>query len=246
MTPTIVALLAFAAMLVGRWLGSVVRDRLPEHHLSQVSREALRFGMTLIASLTALVLGLVIASAQGAFVEQDQSLRRGAADVLLLDRLLAEYGPDAQACRGELRALVQEQVDRLHGEGWQPVSAGAVESLDGCLRRLSPADDGQRALYARMLDLSETMQEARWVRLESVGHRIPVAFLVIVAFWLMVLFWSFGLFSPSNPTVIAVHAVAALSAASAIFLILELEHPWRGLVRVSIEPLVSTLAQLGQ
>ena len=251
MTPALVALLAFAAMAAGLGLGRRLRRALPDHHLSDESKDAIRIGMALIASLTALVLGLVIASAKSAFDEQDRASRRSAADVLMLDRVLADYGPEAATCREGIRRLVDAQLDRMSGDPSRLTASEllattfAVEGIDTELRRLTPSADGQRELQSRALKLSSDIQEARWMRLEA-ASRVPVAFLVIVVLWLTVLFWSFGLFAPPNTTVRTVYLVCALSAAAAIFLILELEHPFGGIVRVSSEPLQFVRAHLGE
>ena len=71
-------------------------------------------------------------------------------------------------------------------------------------------------------------------------------FLVVLVFWLTILFISFGLFAPPNATVIATLFVCALSVSGAIFLILELDQPFEGLIRISSAPLRNALAHLGQ
>lgn len=252
MTPVVVGLLAFLAMSGGTWLGMRLRGALPEHHLSDESKEAVRLGMALIASLTALVLGLVIATAKSAFDEQNSAVRHAAADILTLDRVLADYGPEAKPCRDGIHRLVDQQLDHIWGEGSGAVppetasTTRAIEAVDAELRLLTPQNDAQRGLQSRALSISGAIQEARWLRLESGGPPIPTPFLVIIVFWLTVLFWSFGLFSPSNATVKAVFGLCALSAGAAIYLILELEHPFAGIVKVSSEPLHYTLSHLGE
>jgi hypothetical protein len=251
-TPVVIGLLAFLAMAGGTWLGMRLRSALPDHHLGDESKEAVRLGMALIASLTALVLGLVIATAKSAFDEQNSAIRHAAADILTLDRVLADYGPETKGCRDGIRRLVDLQLDRIWDEGSGSVppdtAAGtrAIETLDAELRRLTPQSDPQRELQARALSISGDIQEARWLRLESGGPPIPTPFLVIIVFWLTVLFWSFGLFSPSNATVKAVFGLCALSAGAAIYLILELEHPFAGIVKVSSEPMHYALSHLGE
>jgi len=251
-TPVVIGLLACLSMLGGTWLGMRLRDALPEHHLGDESKEAVRLGMALIASLTALVLGLVIATAKSAFDEQNSAVRHAAADILTLDRVLADYGPETQACRDGIRRLVELQLEHIWDEGSEsapPDSASgmrAIEALDAGLRLLTPQNDAQRGLQARALSISGDIQETRWLRLESGGAPIPTPFLVIIVFWLTVLFWSFGLFCPSNATVKVVYAMCALSAGAAIYLILELEHPFDGIVKVSSEPMHYTRSHLGE
>ena len=75
---------------------------------------------------------------------------------------------------------------------------------------------------------------------------MPFPFLVVVIFWLTVTFTSFGLFAPRNATVVAVLAVSAMSVAGAVFLILELDGPFSGVIKVSSGPLRYALENLGQ
>lgn len=251
MTPTVVALMAFACMFAGARLGMYLRSALPEQHLSGDSKDVVRLGMGLIATLTALVLGLVIASAKNAFDQIDASVRHTSADILTLDRVLAGYGPETKELREQIRSTVDSQLARIWDEGipsaQQDVTqrTRVIEGIDAGLRGLSPQNDSQRELQSRALQLSGEMQAARWLLLESQDDSIPTPFLVIVVFWLTVLFWSFGLFAPRNPTVLAVLLVCALSSATAVFLILELERPFGGIVKVSSAPLHYTLSHLG-
>ena len=71
-------------------------------------------------------------------------------------------------------------------------------------------------------------------------------FLLVLVFWLSMIFASFGLFAPVNPTVIALLFVCAISVAGAIFLVLELDQPFAGLIRISDEPMRRALTILGQ
>src|SRR5689334_23977436 len=80
----------------------------------------------------------------------------------------------------------------------------------------------------------------------TVGQLDPVPFLVVLVFWPCIIFASFGLFAPRNGTVIAAFFVCALSVSGAIFLILELDRSFEGLLQVSSTPLRSALSQLGQ
>lgn len=262
MIEILVALLAFGCMAVGTWFGMRLAAALPDHHLSQDSKEAVRLGMTLIASLTALVLGLIVAAAKSSFDEQNHAVRHAAADILTLDRVLGDYGAETGPCRDALRRMVDLQLDLIWAEGSgsgaasgatpAATSAGvdsgtrAIEAVDACVRQLAPGTDGQRELEGRALSLCDTLQEARWLRIESSAAPIPTVFLVIVIFWLTILFWSFGLFAPRNSTVRAVMLLCALSAAAAIYLILELEHPFDGSVRVASDPMHYTLTHLGE
>jgi hypothetical protein len=119
--------------------------------------------------------------------------------------------------------------------------------LEEKLRQLSPRNDDQRRLQSQALQFSGEIREGIWQMYEQVGQSsIPTPFLVLLGCWLTLIFFSIGLFASPNATVIAILFICALSAASAIFLILELDQAFGGLVRISSAPLHNALARLGQ
>jgi hypothetical protein len=125
-----------------------------------------------------------------------------------------------------------------------PLSGG--EEIARAIRNLKPAADSQRALQARALDLAETLLQSRWIVTTSIGASVPLPFLAVLLFWLTITFASFGLFAPRNAMVVGVLFVCALSVASALFLVLEMDGPFEGLLKVSAEPLRSAYARLNQ
>jgi hypothetical protein len=118
-------------------------------------------------------------------------------------------------------------------------SASGVEELADGIRGLTPRDDSQRALRSRALDLAEALLQARWLVFAGIGTSVPLPFFVGLLFWLTITFASFGLFAPRNATVLAVLFVCALSVGGAVFLILEMDGPFDGLVKVSADPCVT-------
>lgn len=232
-------------------------NRLPEHHLDDSSRDTVKTGIGLIATMTALVLGLVTASAKSSFDAAETAVRYLAVDVLTLDRALARYGPESEPIRKALGHAVETRIEAIwpSGRGRKPPSADPVaagttsetEQITEALRELKPQDDVHRAIKARALDLSETMLRSRWlVYLSSESSLVPAPFLVILVFWLTVIFTSFGLLAPRNGTVLVVLGLCAVTVSSAIFLILELDGPFHGVVKVSPESLYYAEARLGR
>jgi hypothetical protein len=253
MSPTVVGLLVFSCTLGGALVGNWSRRMLPTDHLSGESKDTVRLGIGLIATMTALVLGLVTASAKSSFDAVDTAVRRSAMDVLTLDRLLARYGPETREIRGALQKAVASRIDTLwprdSAQSAPTLRSGARaggEGLADAIRALTPRDDFQRSLRSRALDLSEEILEARWLVLAADGTSVPLPFLVILVFWLTITFASFGLFAPRNATVLVVLFVCALSVASSMFLILEMDGPFQGFLRVSADPFRHALANLNQ
>jgi hypothetical protein len=253
MSPTEIALIVFACVLGGALLGMFLQVVTPKHHLSQGSQDVIKLGMGLIATMAALVLGLVIATAKGSYDTQAAAVKHSAAKVLLFDRLLANYGPETKETRDLLRRTVATRLDEVWPEDRsQPArmyGLGAVSMAQGIEARilqLAPQNEAQRWLKSQALQIGSDLMETRWLVLGGLGSSVPPPFLVVVVFWLTIIFGSFGLFAPRNGTVVAVLFLCALSVAGAIFLILEMDQPFQGLMKISSAPLRYTLSHLGQ
>jgi MFS family permease len=120
MSPLAVALLAFACFFGGALLGMYVRDRVPEHHLSDDSKRLLQLGLGIIGTMAGLVLGLLVGSATSNYNAQRSELLDMTSKVVLLDRLLVHYGPEANGARAAMRVAVQQTLDKIwpqHGAG---------------------------------------------------------------------------------------------------------------------------------
>lgn len=255
MYPTFVGMIVFLCTFGGALFGMWLRTTLPEHHLDAESRDVVKVGIGLIATMTALVLGLVLASAKSSFDAVDAAVKTAAIEVLTLDRLLARYGSETCEIRKGLQRGLGARIDMIWPQGsskpanFDPMRSGAgvqTEGLAGAIRALKPRDDSQRALQARALDLTEALLQSRWLVLAGTEASVPGPFLVILVFWLTITFASFGLFAPRHATVLAVLFVCALSVGSAVFLVLEMDTPFDGLLKVSAEPFRYAYAHLNQ
>jgi hypothetical protein len=245
--------IVFSCVFAGALLGMTLRHLLPEHHLNEDSKDVVKLRMGLIATMAALVLALLIASAKSSHDMQSTEITEMSADFILLDRTLARY-------RGEetkdIRSLIPLTIANVLNQTWSP-DAYRTENLDRALgigadtfyekiRKLEPGGDFQRALYAQTLQISMELGRKRSLLLERTGGSVAMPFLIVLVFWLGLIFVSFGLFAPTNSTVIGVLLACALSVAGAIFLILELDRPFQGLLQISSAPLTNTLVHLGK
>lgn len=253
MKPLWIGIVVFVCTLGGALVGMWLRANLPPDHLRDESRDTVRIGIGLVATLTALVLGLMTASAKSSFDSLNASIRNMAADVIATDRLLARYGPETKDIRATLKRVVAHRID----ETWGKEPSEAAPKLDVTkesetgewvvdqIRALTPSTAAQRTLQSRAVDQAETVLRARWVVLGELGTSIPWPFLIVLAFWLTITFTSFGLQAPANATVLAVLILCALSVAGAVFLTLEMDGPFDGLIQVSPEPVRFALTRLG-
>ena len=250
------AAITFVCTLGSALLGMMVRAALPPTHLSKESQDVVRLGMGLVATMTALLLGLVTAAAKGSFDSQDLAIKNAAAAMLNLDRLLARYGPETEPIREQFRAIVSARTEeiwpsnRSAPSGMDALHAQAratppAEQIEDEILQLQPKTETQRWLKSEALKLTEEVLRTRW-RLLSNASSVPRTFLVVVIFWLSMTFGSFGLSAPRNATVVTVFVISTLSVAAAVFLILELDGAFEGIIRISSEPFRFTLSNLGK
>ena len=251
MSPMAIGWIVFALVFGSALLAMFVHDLLPQHHLSSDSKDVVKLAIALIATMSALVLGLLIASAKSAFDTRSNQLVQASADIILLDRALARYGPETKEARSLLQRSVAATLERFWpAQGGGPIAVDAqaspVEALYDKIAELTPQSDAQRSVQSQALTQALDLGQRRLLLFEQLGSSIPVPFLVVLVFWLCIIFASFGLFAPRNATVITVLCVCALSVSGAIFLILELDRSFEGLLQVSSAPLRTALAQLGR
>ena len=239
MSPLAISAIVFACVFGGALLGMFIRAVLPDHHLSTDSKDVVKLGVGLIGTMAALVLGLLIATAKGSYETRTGELIQISTNIILLDRVMAHYGPETKDAREFLRRAVVQAVDRMwpddRSRPAQLTPTGGAESLYVKVLTLSPQNDAQRALQAQALALSISLGQTRWLLAEQ-GRSIPMSFVLVLVLWLTVILASFGLFAPRNATVIAALFICALSFSSAIYLILELDRPFEGLLRISSAP----------
>ncbi|MGO7136242.1 DUF4239 domain-containing protein [Rhizobium leguminosarum] len=255
--------LVFVFLSMATSIGLIVRGRLPDHHLNAESKDVIRLATAVVGTLSALALGLLIASAKSSYDNAEVEMRTAAARVLLLDRVMArvllldrvmaQYGPETDKARQLLRELIEKRLSR----GWTaettdetsgnaPGEYQDIEAVQADLRSLAPRDAVQHSLQARALEVSGMLAETHWLLVESGKEGLPWAFLTVLVCWLSLLFATFGLQAPANPTVLSILLVCALSVAGAIFLVSDMANPYVGLIRVSDAPLQFAIERLGK
>jgi hypothetical protein len=240
MSSIVIGLIVFACVLGGAVAGSLLHGVLPTGHRDGDSKDVIKLVMGLIATIAALVLGLLIASAHSAYDTQESEVRQLAVHLVLLDRILAHYGPEAAEARAGLREVVTADVERIwpaHGVGSASMPPTAMrargEDVFTMIARLTPHTDEQRFGQGRALQLLTDMANTRRLMAEQAGGSLAWPFFVVLVFWLVVIFASFTLFAERSLIVVASTLVFALSVSSALFLIVDLSHPFQGLMQIS-------------
>lgn len=253
MSPIAIGLIVLVCVFGGAVLGMFLQKVLPEHYLNDASKDVVKLVTGLIATLAALVLGLLVASAKNSFDTVNEGFRESAAKIILLDRALAQYGPETKDLRDLLKRGFTARVEQFFPKGLSrtstlssPQATAAMEGFQQRLRALPPQSDAQRSLQSRALELSDAVTQARWLGIAHEENAIPTPFLVVLVFWLAVMFASFGLFAPRNAIAIAVLFLGAVSLSAAISLIEELNDPLEGFITISRAPMERALGFLGQ
>jgi hypothetical protein len=253
MDPLIVGLISVVCISIGLLVGVFLQNILPARHLDAASKDTVRIGAGMLATLTALVLGLLVSSAKSSFDAMNTAIASGGAKVVMLDRVLANYGPEANEARQQLRRSIAGAIDRIwSSEKTSPGGLYAAESGTGLdmiqikLNELAPKNNAQQQLLAQAYQIANDLVQTRLMTIEEQQSVLSPVFLIFLTFWLMVLFLSFGLFAPRNVTVLALLLICALSVSSAIFLVLEMNRPLDGVIKASNAPLREALELIGK
>lgn len=250
MSSIAIAVVTFVSAFACALLGIAIRSAMPEAHRSKESQDVVRLGMGLVATMTALLLGLITAAAKSSFDSKNAGVRNSATNIVALDRHLAAYGPAAGPIRDLLKRAAAERIQTLWPEagpstGFGPRRVPLIEDIQKQVLALVPADDAQRWLRSTCLELTEQLHRERWRLADMHARSVPTVFLIVVIFWLSATFFSFGLYAPRNATVVAGFAVATVSVAAAVFLILELDRPFEGLIKIPADSWRYAFDQLG-
>jgi hypothetical protein len=254
MSALAISLLIFAVMLASSWLGSSLRTRLPAHHLSDESKDSIKVAIGGVTTLAALVLGLLVGSAKSSFDTKYSEIQQAAAKILLLDTTLRQLGPDADAARELMRTFVTAKVDYTWIDEQSSAIAGSdamraravapITQLERLIAGIAVATDDGRRLQSRALQLAEELALTRWLLIEQSGSSISVPLLTLLVLWLGTIGMGVSLLAPRNGTVRAIGLLCIFAVASTIFVVLEMDDPFRGLIRISETPLRNAIAIL--
>src|SRR6266567_1215431 len=251
MNTEIISLIIFGCVVGAVLMGRALGRRLPEDHLSADTKETVKLAMGLLATMSALLLGLLVASAKSSYDNARNQVIEMAAKVAFLDLVLTGYGPEAGDVRNLLHEAIEETAHRM-----QPLKANtgsklapntqAGNAIYVAIQRLTPQDEMQRSLKAQATTLAVELGQLRTLLVAESISSISKPLLIVVGCWLVVIFLSFAVIAPRNATATTALMISALSAAAAIFLILELDRPFSGVLRISNQPVINLLDRLGK
>jgi hypothetical protein len=239
-------------IFLGTVLGMRLRKLLPESHFNDDFYRVLTLSTGLVVTMAALVIGMLVSSAKSGYDATQNQFIQECSNIVMFDRLLASYGPEAKEARSRLRSTVQASLAHL----WPDESSSAkielaashdIQSVYESVLALSPKDAPQILNKSEAVTMVIELRRMRWLLLvESHYNSLSLPLLMILASWLVAIFIVFGLLAPPNPTVVTALVVCALAVAGAIFIIVQMNTPFEGLLRISGEPLRMAFQQLGK
>ncbi len=246
----IMSLLAAAFVFGAGLAGLLLHPRLPKSHLTRETQDVVKLGIGMLSVLASLVLGLLIATAKGSSDTTDRDIRSYAANIIVLAETLRDYGDDAAKPAGLLKDFTANTLHDIWPEtGAAPVlgdprTGQMLEHVREAIRALRPVDAGQHWLQDQALTLVTSLLQQRWQIIEHQGPNVRPVVLIILVSWIMVIFASFGLNAPRNATVIAAFLVCSLAIGGSVFLIIEMDNPFEGVLRIPRAPMANALAQM--
>lgn len=245
MSAVAIVLIAFALILLSTGLGLLLRHQLPERHLSGDSKEVIKLATALVGTMSALVIALLFASTRASYEATGSQISQLTANVIELDRILKGLGDEGVALRKVLRDDVKTLADSIwQSEAGNSTKAIAEEvSVVGKLRQLV-TQDPRGVWQARALAVSDALAQIQLAIQSHPPDSMSKPFVFLLVLWLCFIFATFAMSSAPNMTLLCVLFFCALSAASAIYLILELGQPFEGLMQVPSAPLRNALPPL--
>ena len=248
MTPSIISLIALLLIFMSAVAGIFIQNTLPEHHLSEESKNIIKAARGVVVGLAALTLGLLIATAKGSFDTKGTELKASAAKTIVLNRLLLNFGDKSKEARDALKIVAEngikviEEINK-NGVDRKKVSGLGLDLLQKKLLELPDDKPELNWLKNTALSLGNDIAISRWKIYENSSASVSPLFIAILVFWLMGIFFSLGLIAPFNTLVLTALFMAALSMTGAILLTLELDQPYGGLIQFSTDPLKIALEQ---
>jgi len=239
----ITLLLLVAAVVIGM--------RFSEERFSKSTKGTVKLATNLVATMSALVLGLLVSSAKSSYDAVRSEVIDMAGKVVFLDRILVAYGPESAEVRARLREAIQENINRM----WPQESNRSADltptteagnAVYMAIQSLAPKDDIQRGLKTEATGMAVDLGKTRTLLVAQSIPSISRLMLAVLISWLVIIFFSFSILAPTNAPAITALVVSALSVCGAIFLILELDQPFGGLIGLSSQPLRNALAQLAK
>jgi hypothetical protein len=249
MNSILISCVVFVTIFGAALLGMFVRRWIPDEHFGTDTKDVIRLVTGITATMSGLVLGMLVSSAKSYYDARNSEVAEIASEILPIDRVLAQYGPETGEIRSQFHVLVEAGVERV----WRSQQSMAValrpkengEALLDQLQLMTPKSEAQAAVKTQAIPMIIVLQQTQWrMFLKTQQTSMPVPLLVVVVSWLAAIFASIGLFAPRNPTVLVAFALGALTVSTAVLIIVEMYSPFKGILRISPAPVLDALSQM--
>ena len=244
---------ALVLILASAAVGSYLRARLADHHFSEDSLAAMRIAVGLVATLAALVLSLLISSGKSSLDLVNTALQHNSVAMIQLDRTLSQFGPSADGLRVDIKNDYGRWIAFLFsnktGKTAESESREILQNtydIQGRIFALQTIGPSQERLRGHAMELWDDIFAGRWLALEHRRGSIPTPLIAILVGWLTVIFGIFGFSAPRNWSMCAVFLLCALSATTAVYVVLDLDTPFQGMVNASNTPMLDALKFIGR
>jgi hypothetical protein len=252
MDAVIIGLGVAAITFAGGLLGLMLHRRLPERVTSGALRDMTGAIGSLLSLLTALVLGLLIWTAYGVYSSQATAVRTLATEFLELDLALGDYGPDALAERAHLTGDLEQIVAEVWGgdRNYAARNYGATianwHARQTYLKSLRVNTDKERQALDAANQAANAIAHTRLQMAVALIDPVSRPLIFVVVAWAVCLFVSYGLMHAKTLDTLTVMAIGAIALATAVYLLIDLSHPYSGLFQVSPAPITQILEFMGK
>ena len=237
-------------LLVFVALGTLVAsERLPERYRHEDTINLIRLAANIFVVASSLVLGLLINSAKNSFEAVNRNVHVFATDLILLDRTLRQYGPEASVARQHLAAYLRRAIDGTWRASGPPtiedrVAESHLNDVGRAIGAIKPSDPARAELWREAQANYQEVVKQRWVLIGESDGTIPGPFLVMLVTWLTLIFATYGYRAPRNAVVATTLVVAALLLSGSIYLIIDMDNAFFGSIQISPAPLERALEQM--
>jgi hypothetical protein len=242
--------MVFVVVFSGALAGMALQRVLPGNQLGSEAKDIIRQATGLLVTMTALVLGMLVSTANSSYQDRKNDLAEMGSNFVLVDGLLASYGPDTEAIRLELRGMAESGLDRIWPRDASETSQLRPKGDDHLfydkLQILAPRNQAQVAVKEAAISAAINLRHTYWLMfLGTEQSSLSFPLLVVVVLWLTFIFTSFGLFAPRTKTIFVTLVACGLAVSGAIFIIMAMYAPFSGVMRISSSPIRNALSLMG-
>lgn len=253
MSSLVFAAFVFICIFVASLAGFQLQRALPRNFTDDATEGNVRSVLGMLSMLTAVVLGFVTTDAKKSFDHASEIVADTAVRMVSIDRILADFGDDGARLRAALRRYAKSWIERIQSPAGDTHSdlrtvqrAAELEAFVEGIQRLKSSSASQSEQQERAVELSLGILHDRWALKTEHSASTPRVFLIVLLAWLAIEFFIFGLFATLNTPVLIATFLGAIMVASAFFLVLDLEGPMTGPMRISTGAMERALAIMGQ